>query len=51
MTESDFGRRGARNAEQTGSCGIKGKLSASDAVKVQDTHILGEAVIAVGELN
>jgi hypothetical protein len=41
----------ARNTEQTRNHGIKSKFSALDAVVVQDTHIRGEAVVAVGELN
>jgi hypothetical protein len=49
MTESDFRRRGARNAEQTGNYGIKGKFGASDTVTAKDTQIRGEAVVAVGE--
>jgi hypothetical protein len=48
---SDFGRRGARNAKQTVNHGIKSKFSASDAVIGQASHICGEAVVAVRELN
>jgi hypothetical protein len=46
---SSFGRRGARNPEQTRTHGIMSRFRASDAVVVQDTHIRREAVVAIVE--
>jgi hypothetical protein len=47
--KSGFGKRGARNAKQTGNRGIESKIRASDAVVVQDIHIRRGSIVTVGE--